>query len=133
MHLANKKHILTFPVRGGRLVNLVNFVQDEGEKKLAGRTGPFAEERPKEEMMQDAEGFSDECMALLEVRLFFIFSFLASFPSLFLLSPLFCTNPKLILPPFSGHREALRLGHLRPPSDPRHQRRPCPPHRRRRI
>ncbi|GAA5875245.1 hypothetical protein JCM8547_006878 [Rhodosporidiobolus lusitaniae] len=66
MHLGKGAHILTFPVRGGTLVNLVAFVQDNEEKKLEGRTGPWSEERPKEEMLEDFAGFTDECLALLK-------------------------------------------------------------------
>jgi len=57
-----------FPVRGGSLVNLVGFVRDEEHAKLGGHTGPWSEPRPKDEMLDDFEAFSDQLKELLKVR-----------------------------------------------------------------
>ncbi|GAA5901017.1 hypothetical protein JCM8208_007592 [Rhodotorula glutinis] len=65
MHVGKGRHVLTFPVRGGTLVNLVGFVRDEEHAKLGGHTGPWSEPRPKEEMLDDFDGFSDQLKELL--------------------------------------------------------------------
>ncbi|GAA5847343.1 hypothetical protein JCM9279_000247 [Rhodotorula babjevae] len=65
MHLGRGRHILTFPVRGGSLVNLVGFVRDEEHAKLGEHTGPWSEPRPKDEMLEDFETFSDQLKELL--------------------------------------------------------------------
>ncbi|GAA5936503.1 hypothetical protein JCM3775_000838 [Rhodotorula graminis] len=65
MHVGLGRHILTFPVRGGTLVNLVGFVRDEQHAKLGGHTGPWSEPRPKEEMLDDFAGFSEQLKKLL--------------------------------------------------------------------
>ncbi|BGP03549.1 hypothetical protein NBRC10513v2_007282 [Rhodotorula toruloides] len=66
MHVGTGRHILTFPVRGGSLINIVAFVRDEEHKKLGNHTSPWSEPRPKAEMMEDFARFNDRCKALLE-------------------------------------------------------------------
>lgn len=58
-----------FPVRNGELVNIVGFVQDPEHRKLGDRTGPWSEDRPKAEMMEDFKTFSDKVLSLLDVSL----------------------------------------------------------------
>lgn len=43
----------------------VGFVQDPQHKKLGDRTGPWAEPRPKEEMLTDYSDFNEPCLKLL--------------------------------------------------------------------
>ncbi|BGP51778.1 hypothetical protein JCM10450v2_007734 [Rhodotorula kratochvilovae] len=66
MHVGQGRHILTFPVRGGTLINLVGFVRDEEHVKLGNHTGPWSEPRPKEEMLDDFASFNDKIQKLLE-------------------------------------------------------------------
>ncbi|GAA5901882.1 hypothetical protein JCM6882_008699 [Rhodosporidiobolus microsporus] len=66
MHCGQGRHILTFPVRNGELINIVGFVRDPEQKKLGNHTGPWQEPRPKEEMLEDYAQFNDECKKLLE-------------------------------------------------------------------
>jgi len=66
MLMGKHKHILHFPVRGGSLINIVGFVQDTDHKKLGEHTGPWAEARPKQEMLDDYHNFSPQCHKLLE-------------------------------------------------------------------
>lgn len=80
MHCGEGRHILTFPVRAGTLINVVGFVRDEDHRKLGDNTGPWSEQRPKQEMLDDFKTFSPECLKMLEVRL----PSPASPPSLFL-------------------------------------------------
>ncbi|KAM0787333.1 hypothetical protein ACM66B_003422 [Microbotryomycetes sp. NB124-2] len=61
-----RKHILHFPVRNGELVNIVGFVQDLDHKKLGNHTGPWAEERPRSEMLQDFADFNEQCLQMLK-------------------------------------------------------------------
>ncbi|KAL7005991.1 hypothetical protein EMMF5_004532 [Cystobasidiomycetes sp. EMM_F5] len=56
----------TFPVRKGEFVNLVGFVRDPEHKKINGQTAPWAEDRPKEEMLEDFKGFNSACIGLIE-------------------------------------------------------------------
>ncbi|GAA6041823.1 hypothetical protein JCM8097_007182 [Rhodosporidiobolus ruineniae] len=65
MHCGKGRHILTFPVRNGELINIVGFVRDEDEKKRGNHTSNWAEPRPKEEMLEDYAPFNDECKKLL--------------------------------------------------------------------
>ncbi|GAA5998820.1 FAD-dependent oxidoreductase [Rhodotorula paludigena] len=65
MHCGQGRHILTFPVRGGSLINIVAFVRDEEHAKLGNHTGPWSEPRPKEEMLEDFAGFNQQCRDLL--------------------------------------------------------------------
>ncbi|ORY88156.1 hypothetical protein BCR35DRAFT_277208 [Leucosporidium creatinivorum] len=66
MLCGDKKHILTFPVRGGDLINIVGFVQDLDHSKLGDRTGPWSEDRPKEEMLSDYANFDKKSLTMLE-------------------------------------------------------------------
>jgi salicylate hydroxylase len=66
MLFGHRRHILHFPVRGGDIVNIVGFVQDLDHAKLGDRTGPWAEERPKDEMLEDFKTFRPEMLALLK-------------------------------------------------------------------
>jgi hypothetical protein len=36
-----------------------------GHVKINGQTSPWAEERPKAEMLEDFKGFQEECLAML--------------------------------------------------------------------
>lgn len=82
MLLGHRRHILHFPVRGGDMINIVRcydptaalvlncgsqvgFVQDQEHAKLGHHTGPWAEERPKEELLEDFKTFRPEALALL--------------------------------------------------------------------
>lgn len=47
----------------------VGFVQDLDHSKLGDRTGPWSEDRPKEEMLSDYANFDKKCLTMLEVRL----------------------------------------------------------------
>ncbi|CAD6576317.1 MAG: hypothetical protein CYPHOPRED_005971 [Cyphobasidiales sp. Tagirdzhanova-0007] len=60
------RHILTFPVKGGAMMNLVGFVRDPDRKKINGQTAPWQEERPHEEMLQDFDGFSGPVRKLIK-------------------------------------------------------------------
>ena len=62
---SQRAHRLHFGIRGGDLVNIVAFVKDPKHEKLGGHTGPWAEERPREELLADFAGFTDECLTLL--------------------------------------------------------------------
>ena len=44
----------------------VGFVRDENDERLNGRTGPWSEERPKEEMLRDFDSFNDNVKRLLQ-------------------------------------------------------------------
>ncbi|GAA5821033.1 hypothetical protein JCM11251_001931 [Rhodosporidiobolus azoricus] len=66
MHCGQGRHILTFPVRNGELINIVGFVRDPEHKKLGNHTAPWQEPRPKEEMLEDYAHFNEECKKLLE-------------------------------------------------------------------
>ncbi|KAK4055930.1 hypothetical protein OIO90_002923 [Microbotryomycetes sp. JL221] len=61
-----RKHILHFPVRNGELINIVGFVQDLDKKKLGDHTGPWAEERPRSEMLKDYSDFNEQCLEMLK-------------------------------------------------------------------
>ncbi|BGP20098.1 hypothetical protein JCM10213v2_008233 [Rhodosporidiobolus nylandii] len=65
MHCGKGRHILTFPVRNGELINIVGFVHDPKHEKLGSHDGPWSEPRPKEEMLADYAPFNDECKRLL--------------------------------------------------------------------
>lgn len=43
-------------------------MQDPKHVKLGDRTGPWSEDRPKEEMMADFHDFNDESKMILDVR-----------------------------------------------------------------
>ena len=45
----------------------VGFVRDPEHHKLGGHTGPWTEKRPKAEMLQDFEGFTEDCLDMLSV------------------------------------------------------------------
>ncbi|KAK9897455.1 FAD/NAD(P)-binding domain-containing protein [Cystobasidium minutum MCA 4210] len=66
MWLGLDRHILTFPVKGGQMANLVGFVRDPEHKKIHGQTGPWQENRPIEEMLEDYKGFNDKCVNLMK-------------------------------------------------------------------
>ncbi|KAL8279801.1 hypothetical protein RQP46_007896 [Phenoliferia psychrophenolica] len=66
MHCGTGRHILHFPVRSGELINIVAFVRDPEHLKLGHNTGPWTEERPHSEMLQDFASFTPECKALLQ-------------------------------------------------------------------
>ncbi|GAA5981584.1 hypothetical protein JCM11641_004105 [Rhodosporidiobolus odoratus] len=65
MHCGKGRHILTFPVREGKPVNIVGFVRDEDHKKLGDHDGPWSESRPKEELLEDFSQFNEDCKELL--------------------------------------------------------------------
>lgn len=52
-------------MRSGELVNIVAFVRDTKREKLGDHTGPWAEPRSHDEMLEDFAGFNDDCRALL--------------------------------------------------------------------
>ncbi|KAL8279600.1 hypothetical protein RQP46_007913 [Phenoliferia psychrophenolica] len=66
MHCGQGRHILTFPVRAGELINIVAFVRDPDHLKLGDHTGPWAEERPSAELLDDFASFTPECKAMLQ-------------------------------------------------------------------
>ncbi|GAA5863612.1 hypothetical protein JCM8547_003666 [Rhodosporidiobolus lusitaniae] len=66
MHFGHGRHILTFPVKKGETINIVAFVRDENDEKLGDHTAPWAEPRPKEELMADFASFNKDCKKLLE-------------------------------------------------------------------
>ena len=45
----------------------VAFVRDPEQRKLGGHTSPWAEKRPKPEMLQDFKGFTEDCLEMLSV------------------------------------------------------------------
>ncbi|KAK4704094.1 salicylate hydroxylase, partial [Phenoliferia sp. Uapishka_3] len=66
MLLGRGRHILTFPVRSGALINIVGFVRDPEHLKLGDKTGPWTEERPHSEMLEDYATFTPEILAMLK-------------------------------------------------------------------
>lgn len=45
----------------------VGFVQDPEHKKLGGHTGPWQEERPHSEMLEDFASFTPQLLEMLKV------------------------------------------------------------------
>ncbi|RSH89896.1 hypothetical protein EHS25_001882 [Saitozyma podzolica] len=66
MLLGKGKHILTFPVRRAKTINIVGFVADPERKKLGTHTSNWSEFRPKEEMLEDFADMDDASLALLK-------------------------------------------------------------------
>ncbi|KAL8286492.1 hypothetical protein RQP46_004509 [Phenoliferia psychrophenolica] len=64
------RHIVTFPVRKGELINFVGYVWDEDEKELEGRSGPWSEILPIEKALEDFKGFSDKCLSIIKDAFF---------------------------------------------------------------
>lgn len=85
--LGTDRHIVHFPVRNGNVMNIVRFclqfvwpwnhlmyltrkvgfVRDPEHLKLGNHTGPWAEKRPKAEMLRDFDGFTEDCLTMLSV------------------------------------------------------------------
>lgn len=60
------KHIVTFPVRSGKLVNFVGYRWDGEGERARGRKGPWSEVWPVEEALKDFEGFSERCLGIIK-------------------------------------------------------------------
>lgn len=60
------QHIITYPISGGRLINVVAFVS-EPEKEGTVYAGNEVELRPQQEMLDQYVGWEDEAVEVLQV------------------------------------------------------------------
>lgn len=66
MFLCKNKHILTYPLRQGKLINIVAF-KSQPEQRILPPDEPWAQKKSKVELLDDFNEFHESCTALLEL------------------------------------------------------------------
>lgn len=70
MYLGKDHHILTFPIQGGKTLNVVAFISDRtpASKSSEWSSDSWIIEGSREEMLNGWEGWSEDCQIILQVR-----------------------------------------------------------------
>lgn len=71
MYLGKDKHILTFPIQEGKILNVVCFASDRtpSPDDPIWNSDNWIVDSTEEEMLQGWEGWSDDCLAIMKVCL----------------------------------------------------------------